>query len=138
MKLILSALIALNLGLYELPPVVYRSGVEGAKQAAFDTEEYLVRARKAAEDAYVKGDISTEVWEEYDFLDKSATHYQHLFVMSVLFYEEAPVEDPYGRLVTKSSMEMIKRLTLIKRLIASEGIIVPAPMGKLVVSACSL
>ncbi len=127
-NIILSTLLVLSLGLYELPPVIYTSGVEGAKQAASDTEEYLERVREAVEDAYIRGDISTEVWDEYSFLDESVTHYHHLFVMSVLFYEEAPIEDPYGRLVTKSSMEMVKRLILIKRLVEKEGIEVLAPV----------
>lgn len=139
MKLILSLLIALNIGLYELPRVTYKSGVEGAKQTALDVEEYLFKVREAVEDAYLRGSISTEVMEDYDFLDKSAMHYHHLFVMSVLFYEEAPVEVPYGKLVTKFSMDMVKRLVLIKKLITEEGIDISVPpSGELVVSAHSL
>ncbi len=125
MELILSAVIALNIGLYELPPVDYTSGVAGAKKSAWDVEEYLGRATEAVENAYEGGDVSTEVLEEYDFLARSTEHYHHLFVMSILFYEEAPVEDSYGQIVTKSSEEMVKRLVLLQRLLFSEGIEIP-------------
>ncbi len=135
MQFILAAVIALNVGVYELPPVYYTSGVEGAKQAAWDVEEYLATVREVMEDAYVGEQISTDVWEEYDFLDKSTNHYHHLFVMSVLFYGEAPVEDPYGHLVTKSSYEMIVRLTLIQRLLMTEGIEISESLKGLFVKA---
>ena len=135
MQFILAAVIAFNVGVYELPPVYYTSGVEGAKQAAWDVEEYLATVREVVEDANVRGQISTDVWKEYDFLDKSANHYQHLFVMSVLFYGEAPVEYPYGQLVTKSSYEMIVRLTLLQRLLMTEGIEIPEPPKGLFVKA---
>lgn len=135
MQFILAAVIAFNVGVYELPPVYYTSGVEGAKQAAWEVEEYLATVREVVEDANVRGQISTDVWEEYDFLDKSANHYHHLFVMSVLFYGEAPVEYPYGQLVTKSSYEMIVRLTLLQRLLMTEGIEIPEPPKGLFVKA---
>lgn len=135
MELVLATLITLNLGLYELPRVEYTSGVEGAKQAAHDVEMYLDRVREAVEDAHIGHKISAEGWDEYKFLDGCAAHYHHLFVMSVLFYEEAPVEDPYGQLVTKASQEMVIRLVLIKRLLFREGIEIPEAVEKLLVSA---
>lgn len=134
MELVLATLITLNLGLYELPRVEYTSGVEGAKQAAHDVEMYLDRVREAVEDAHIAGNISAEGWDEYQFLSEHANHHQHLFVMAILFYEEAPVEDPYGQLVTKASYEMVLRLMLVQRLLLREGIEIPAPMEKLVVS----
>lgn len=138
MRLIMSALMALSVGLYELPPVTYTSGVEGAKQAAFEVENYLGRVREIARDAHMWGDISDQVWAEYDFLDKNACHYHHLFVMSILFYEEAPVEDPYGRLVTKASFEMAKRLILIKAFMEREGLDILIPKVNLFVNAYAL
>lgn len=135
MKLVLATLMALNLGLYELPRVEHTSGVAGAKQAAHDVEIYLGRVREAVEDAHIAGNISVEGWDEYLFLDEHAMHYQHLFVMSVLFYEEAPVEDPYGLMVTKSAEQMIRRIMLVQRLLLREGVEIPEPEEKLFVSS---
>lgn len=135
--IILAALIAINTGLYELPPAVYTSGVEGAKQAALEAEEYLVRVRGHVEDAHERGEMSPDVWEDYEFLDEAAGHYQHLFVMSVLFYEEAPVEDPYGQMVTRASQEMISRIMLIQSLLMGAGIETPETPEGLFVRADS-
>lgn len=135
MKLMLVTLIALSLGLYELPRVEYTSGVAGAKQAAYDVEMYLDRAREAVEDVHIWGKISAEVWDEYKSLDECTAHSQHLFVMSVLFYDEAPIENPYGQFVTQSSYEMVTKLLELQRLLFREGIEVPRPAEGLLASA---
>ena len=135
MKLMLATLIALSLGLYELPRVEYTSGVAGAKQAAYDVEMYLDRAREAVEDVHIWGKISAEVWDEYKSLDECTVHSQHLFVMSVLFYDEAPIENPHGQFVTQSSYEMVTKLLELQRLLFREGIEVPRPAEGLLASA---
>jgi len=135
MKLMLATLIALSLGLYELPRVEYTSGVAGAKQAAYDVEMYLDRAREAVEDVHIWGKISAEVWDEYKYLDECTVHSQHLFVMSVLFYDETPIENPYGQFVTQSSYEMVTKLLELQRLLFREGIEVPRPAEGLLASA---
>ena len=135
MKLMLATLIALSLGLYELPRVEYTSGVAGAKQAAYDVEMYLDRAREAGEDVHIWGKISAEVWDEYKSLDEYTVHSQHLFVMSVLFYDETPIENPYGQFVTQSSYEMVTKLLELQRLLFREGIEVPRPAEGLLASA---
>jgi hypothetical protein len=135
MKLMLITLIALSLGLYELPRVEYTSGVAGAKQAAYDVEMYLDRAREAVEDVHIWGKISAEVWDEYKSLDECTVHFQHLFVMSVLFYDETPIENPYGQFVTQSSYEMVTKLLELQRLLFREGIEVPRPAEGLLASA---
>ncbi len=127
MQLLIAALIALNMGLYELPRVEHTQGVAGARQAAWDVELYLDRAREAVGDAYVKRHITAEVLHDYGRLDEEACHYQHLFVMTVLFYDEAPIEDPYGHMVTKASEEMLKRLVLLDSLLLFQGVEIPEP-----------
>ena len=135
MHVLIAAFIALNMGLYELPRVEYTHGVAGARQAAWDVELYLDRAREAVGDAYVKHHISAEVLHDYGRLDEEACHYQHLFVMTVLFYDEAPIEDPYGRMVTKASEEMLKRLVLLDRLLLFQGVEIPGPPESYVTAA---
>ncbi len=125
MQVLIAAFIALNMGLYELPRVEHTQGVEGARQAAWDVELYLDRAREAVGDAYVKRHITAEVLHDYERLDEETCHYQHLFVMTVLFYDEAPIEDPYGRMVTKASEEMLKRLVLMDNLLFFQGVEIP-------------
>ncbi|MEE9487276.1 MAG: hypothetical protein V3W00_01040 [Candidatus Brocadiales bacterium] len=127
MQLLIAAFIALNMGLYELPRVEYTHGVAGARQAAWDVELYLDRAREAVGDAYVRHNISAEVLHDYEYLDENVRHYQHLFVMTVLFYDEAPIEDPYGLMVTKASEEMLKRLALLDNLLFFQGVEIPEP-----------
>ncbi|MCP4365632.1 MAG: hypothetical protein GY800_10090 [Planctomycetes bacterium] len=127
MQVLIATLIALNMGLYELPRVEHTQGVEGARQAAWDVELYLDRAREAVGDAYVRHDISAEVLHNYEYLDENTCHYQHLFVMAVLFYDEAPIEDPYGLMVTKASEEMLKRLVLLDGLLFFHGVEIPEP-----------
>ncbi len=127
MHVLIAAFIALNMGLYELPRVEYTHCVAGARQAAWDVELYLDRAREAVGDAYVKHHISAEVLHDYGRLDEEACHYQHLFVMTILFYDEAPIEDPYGRMVTKASEEMLKRLVLLDSLLLFRGVEIPEP-----------
>ncbi len=135
MQLLIASLIALNIGLYELPRAEYTHGVAGARQAAWDVELYLDRATEAVGDAYVRHDISAEVLHEYEYLDGNTRHYQHLFVMTVLFYDEAPIEDPYGLMVTKASEEMLKRLALLDGLLFFHGVEIPEPPAQYVADA---
>ena len=125
MQLLLAAMIALNIGLYELPRIESTQGVAGAKLVALDVELYLDRAREAVGDAYVRHDISALVLHDYEYLDEDTRHYQHLFAMTVLFYDEAPIEDPYGLMVTEASREMFKRLLLLNSMLFFEGIEIP-------------
>lgn len=117
LKIFLSIVLALYLPLAVGP----RSPVEAAKEAALCTEDLLQTVNQQVEAAYRKGDIGEEQWQEYLSIHSTATGFVHLFIMAVLYYEDAP-NDTQGQLVSWFARDVVRQILLIESFCSQNGI----------------
>ena len=105
--------------------------IEVTKEAALYIEGFLEMVKGRVEDSFIRGDITKEQWEEYQFQHGDATHFHHLLVMSTLFYEESP-DDAHAVLLAMFARDMAERGLRLEWFCENNGIEI-APLGELII-----
>ena len=105
--------------------------IEVTKEAALYIEDFLEMVKGRVEDSFIRGDITKEQWEEYQFQHEDTMHFHHLLVMATLFYEEA-ADDTHGVLLATFARDLAERVLRIEWFCQNNGIEI-VPYGELII-----